>query len=128
MATTFERIIVAVFAFSLVSAMLNASGIFGSEKLPTQDDTMSLDSTAKIEELTSSPKAQSGTDFLDSITGPIKFLLSTLEFLKQLVISTLNLPGLLAQYGIPVYIQTMIYSMMVLSAIYMLLKWKAGRA
>ena len=128
MTTKFEKIIIAVFAFSLVSAMLNASGIFGGEKLPTQDDTMSLDSTAKIEELTDSPKAQSGTDFLDSITGPIKLLLSALGLLKELVMSTLNLPGLLAQYGIPTYIRTMIYAMMVLSAIYMFAKWMAGRS
>ena len=127
MTTTFEKIIIAVFAFSLVTAMLNASGVFGNEKLPDAD--ISYSSAAKIEELTASPKVQSGTDFLDSITGPIKLLLSVLGFLKELVVSTLNLPGLLKTYGIPDYVSlTLIYPLLALSAIFMFLKWKAGRA
>ena len=127
--TTFEKIIVAVFAFSLVTAMINASGILGGEALPTQDDNWGLNSTAKIEELTGSPKAQSSTDFLDSITGPIKLLLSVLGFLKQLVFSTLNLPGLLKTYGVPDYISMiLIYHLLILSAVFMIMKWKAGRA
>lgn len=126
----FERIIVCLFAFSLVSAALNASGIWDSP-LPTQDINSTRDNTrAHIEEITRTSEDSSGVEIpvLSDLYNGLVFVYKALGVLKALVYSTFNLPELLDAYHIPSYISDMIMGMIVLLAVFMLLKWATGRS
>lgn len=122
--TMFERIIIALFAFSLVGVTLNASGIF-DDPLPTQDMNTTKATIEEISQDTSVHSADQG--WLSSITGTFKLIGKSISFLKELIYSTLNINGLMAAYFIPSYIITMIYGMMLLAGAFMILKWYTGR-
>jgi len=122
--TSGERIITFLFVFSIVAVMVNASGLW-SGNLPAQNISVS---SSRIEEITASQTLESEDNgFISSITGGVKFIVSSMGFLKSQVVGLYDFPQLMAAYGVPSYITTGLFALIILSCAFMLLKWSTGR-
>lgn len=118
------RIILFLFAASLLMGAMNSLGVFDT-KLPVQD-TMNIEKS-KIEEITDTTDIEPSGLF-DSLLGGFRLIGMSLGFIKEAVMSILNLDDTLEAYNIPVEIITMIMGMLILVAVFGILKWLTGRS
>lgn len=108
------RIIFFFFGFSLFMTAMNAAGIFDAQMPADKNLTVS---TATIEELTDTNTAEP-SGFFDSLTSAGRAVSSVLSIMKGAVSSILNVDDLLVDYGFPSWAVTMLFSMIVLLAIF----------
>jgi len=118
------KVIVALFAFTMFAIMLNDVGIF-DYNVPHQNLTVN---TAEITSLTESPSAENAGLFEGLTTGGVGFVLTSWKVLNDVTFSVLNVDNFMRDMGIPGPMRTMFYSMLVLIAVFGLMKYISGRS
>jgi hypothetical protein len=119
-----NKAILAIFAFSLLMTALNTAGIFNA-KMPVSDG-MNVDET-KITDLTVTDRDTGGSGFFEFIYAGAGFLSTSLKILSQIINSILNIDDVLNDYGVPSYLITMLYGMLILITVLGLMKLILGR-